>query len=219
MRKSFYIYENACKAVNLSKNPQSIDELEQLTIKAAEDGVTIIAIDTIKNKVVGAAFNKLQVKNKPGETNFFTSFANSLKTSQARAIIKFMNDVDDLCNLFDYCQVDCLLEIMFLAVLPEYGCRGIGKELCKLSIEIAKQLSKGINVKKPLQKDQKFALEPIPKVVSAIFTSFISQKIGKALEFEVATEQSYDLFEFEGKNFSSAIGKETPKTSLQFKKI
>lgn len=64
IRKSFFIYENVCKAVDLLSEPSASKELEELCLDAAKDGVSVVAVDTNSRKVVGVAFNKIQVKEK-----------------------------------------------------------------------------------------------------------------------------------------------------------
>lgn len=61
MRKSFFIDENVSIAVQLQKHPNAIKELEELSINAAKDGVSIVAIEKSSGTVAGASFNKIQV--------------------------------------------------------------------------------------------------------------------------------------------------------------
>lgn len=64
IRKSFFVYENVCKAVDLLSESGASKELEELCVDAAKDGVSVIAVDTNSKKVIGVAFNKIQVKKK-----------------------------------------------------------------------------------------------------------------------------------------------------------
>lgn len=61
MRNSFFIYESVSRAVHLHTNSNARLELEALSIGAARDGLSIIAIEKSTNKVVGVCFNKIQV--------------------------------------------------------------------------------------------------------------------------------------------------------------
>lgn len=61
MQNSFFLHENVCTSMELYKNPEAIIELVELAEAAAEDGVSLVAIDRKNNKVAGALFNKLQV--------------------------------------------------------------------------------------------------------------------------------------------------------------
>lgn len=62
LRNGFFPYESVCTAVELTKNPGAVTELEELATGAAKDGVSIAAVEKSTHKVVGIAFNKLQVQ-------------------------------------------------------------------------------------------------------------------------------------------------------------
>lgn len=64
IRKSFFLYESVCIGVELNSEPGASEELEELCLNAAKDGVSVVAIDITTNEVVGVAFNKLQVSNR-----------------------------------------------------------------------------------------------------------------------------------------------------------
>lgn len=61
IRKSFFIYENVCKGVDLLSEPGASKELEKLCLETAKDGVSVVAVDVNSGKVIGVAFNKIQV--------------------------------------------------------------------------------------------------------------------------------------------------------------
>lgn len=61
IRKSFFLYESVSIGVELSSEPGASEELEELCLNAAKDGVSVVAIDITTNEVVGVAFNKIQV--------------------------------------------------------------------------------------------------------------------------------------------------------------
>lgn len=100
--------------------------------------------------------------------------------------MNFMIEADSRVNLFEKYNVDLLFEIMFLGVLPEYGGNGIGYELCKYSISLARQLDL--------------------KLVTSLFTGLYSQKIGKKLGFNVIIEESFNNFSFNDKTFAERNG-------------
>ncbi|XP_044267682.1 uncharacterized protein LOC123013306 [Tribolium madens] len=211
---SFFRYENVSKVLEIAKDPEALKELRQLTSAAAKDGVTLIAIDKTKNKVVGAALNKLQVRDNPA----FETLSKSWKNPKSKAIVQLMVEIDSLCNLFDHCKTDCILELMFLTTLPEYRGQGIGLKLAEATLDVGRSLLKGTNVKKPVD-GQKLSLEPAPKIVSAIFTTIITQKIGRKLDWTIVAKKDFEEFEFEGKNFGTVIGKETPTVTLEYKSL
>ncbi|XP_017782939.1 PREDICTED: uncharacterized protein LOC108567150 [Nicrophorus vespilloides] len=218
MRKSFFLHESVAVAVELHKYPEAIKELEELTLRAARDGVSLVTVERKTGKVVAAAFNKLQVPAMPGEDNYFEKYAANCKQPSAKSLVNFMIESDAECDLFKHCNVDCLLEIMFLATLPEYRGKGLAKRLCEISIVIAKQLASGVNVKQSLS-GEKLPIEPVPQMVSAIYTSYITQKIGKALNFTKAVEIDFNRWSFDGKTFAERIGPKTPTTTLEYYRI
>jgi len=61
IRQSFFLHEPVCQAVDLMHEPRSCNELIDLCLNAAKDGVSIVAIDDASKQVVGVLFNKIQV--------------------------------------------------------------------------------------------------------------------------------------------------------------
>lgn len=156
------------------------------------------------------------------ESNYFQNYLSGCKYPSSRGVLQFMIDADAECNLFEQCNVDCLLEIMFLGTLPEFRGRKIATKLCEVSIKLAQSLKMGDNVKVSVDNaDQQLPLQPVPKLVSAIFTSFISQRIGNSLGFQVAMDISYEKFIFNGQTYASKLGpmNKTKSTTLAFKEI
>lgn len=110
--------------------------------------------------------------------------------------------VDNLCNLFEKYHTNCLMEIMFLATLPKYNKRSIGLMLCIYSIQLANELRQGIGIEILLENDR----HRRPTIVSAIFSSNYSQKIGKTLNFETLATVDYKDIMFNGQTFAERIG-------------
>jgi GNAT superfamily N-acetyltransferase len=214
MDAAFFRHETVSRCLGLPNDTAALAELKQLTTAAAKDGVSVIAIDKTTNKVIGAAFNKLQVK----DNTAFANFANSWKQKRAKAIIKFMAEVDSLYNFFDKCGVDCLLEFMFVGILPEYRKKGVAKKLCEATIEIGKDLARGVNVKRSVD-GRKLGLEPVPKIITAIFTCEATKVIGKKLGFKVVVEEKFEEYEFEGRNFASVVGDEISTFTLEYRDL
>lgn len=61
MKNGFFKDEQVALAVELNKEPGADDELLALCLRAARDGVSIVAIDKSSGKVAGASFNKILV--------------------------------------------------------------------------------------------------------------------------------------------------------------
>ncbi|KAG5890464.1 hypothetical protein JTB14_012754 [Gonioctena quinquepunctata] len=218
LKKSLYVYERVCGAVNLQENDAAISELDQLTMDVIKDGVSIIAVEKSTDTVCGVAFNKLQVQNDVDAGTYFENYSKTCKHASSKSIVIFMHFADSKCDLFEHCKVDCLLEIMFLATLPEFMKRGIGTKLCEVSTELAKRLLNGENVKQSVDGEV-LKLEPVPKLVAALFTSPNPQKIGRTLDWKIAGTVSYDDFFHEGKSLSSLLRKKVADATVQFKTI
>jgi hypothetical protein len=115
--------------------------------------------------------------------------------------MNYMIVADSKVDAFEMFKVDSLLEIMFLATLKEYGRRGIGMNLCKYSIDLARDLKNGKDVETYLSPGQ-----PQPKLVTSLFTGRNTQAIGKKLQFQLIFEESFKNFSFNGRNFAEAVG-------------
>lgn len=124
-------------------------------------------------------------------------------------------------NCYRY-EVDCSLEIMFLATLREHRDKKLAKLLCEVSIQLGKKLRDGPVAKISVQDlgVEYSSMKPRnvsslqPKICQAIWTSFISQKIGKALGFLVNLRVPYVEFEHNGKTYAERIGPESPFCEL-----
>lgn len=113
----------------------------------------------------------------------------------------YMIVADSRVDIFSRYNVEDLMEIMFLAVLREYEGKGIGINLCKYSVELAKNLKQG----KELEKFLSPGVNP-PQLVVALWTGRSSQKIGHKLGFEVVFQEPFSNFTFRGKTFSERVG-------------
>lgn len=217
--EAFYPHENVCVAVDFADNPNAMKEMDELIIAAARDGVSLVAVEKSSGTVVGAAFNKIQSKAAVKEyENYFHNYYAKCKEPSTKAVLEFMMDFDGRCDLFSALNVDCLLEIMFLATLPSHRGKKISLKLCEASLLLAEALCGGDNVKVPLD-DEILSLEPAPKVVWAIFTSFISQRIGEKLGFTRELAVSYDDLTYDGEKYSSKIDSKTPNVTIEYKRI
>lgn len=114
-----------------------------------------------------------------------------------------MIDVDKKCDLYQHFNTDCLLEIMFLGTLTEFKGRSIGRVLCEYSIQLANEIRLGKNVENLREKYRLMR----PKIVSAIFTSPVSQKIGKLCNFQTMATVYYTDFTYKGIPFSERLDK------------
>jgi hypothetical protein len=133
--------------------------------------------------------------------SYFETFRDRCKTENAKSLMNYMIVADSKADAFELFKVDSLLEIMFLATLKEYGHRGIGFNLCKYSIDLARELKNGKDVEVYLTSDQQR-----PKLVTALWTGRNTIAIGKKLQFQTIFEESFKNFSFNGKSFAEAVG-------------
>jgi hypothetical protein len=147
-------------------------------------------------------FSEFQEPANSDERPYFEEFRETCHTESSKALMQFMIDVDSKIDIFETCKVDCLLEVMFLGILPDYGKLGIGSKLVENSLRLAKCMKNG----------EAFAeLSPNysasrPQTVSAILTSNFSQTIGRNLGFETLAEVLYTDCVFNGKTYAERIG-------------
>lgn len=214
MRKSFFMFETVSVAVELPLSPLAVTELNELVLRTISDGVSIVAVDKITRNVAGISLNKMNLPNAEHDM-YLPNYRDSCKTPQAKALIQFMIDIDSECNLFESINVDCVIEIMFLAVMPDYLGKGIAKQLNQLSVDIIRKLYDGENIKISLTGDS-LPLGPRPLAVSAYYTSVVTQKIGEKQGFQRAASISYDKWSYNGKLFSETIGPETPNATVDY---
>lgn len=73
IRNSLFIDGMVDIAVELFKYPKARKELDELSLRAAEDGVSVVAIEKKSNLVVGALFNKIQVRILSTVVKMFTN--------------------------------------------------------------------------------------------------------------------------------------------------
>lgn len=216
--ESFFQDETVCIGTEVNKNPVAAEELLELCADVALDGVSLVAIAIDSGEVVSVAFNKIQVATPdPSEKPFFEIFAEERCTQpSSRALIEWMAEIDGKCNFFEKYNIDCSLEIMFLATLREHRHRRLGRDLCSASIELAKKLKNGpvsqmsvqdlgpkyshMPARKPINK--------VPKICQALWTAEPTQKIGKALNFEVGMRVSFNEFYYDGKSYGERLGRE-----------
>lgn len=237
IRKSFFRYETVSIGSEIDKNLDAQKDLELLCIDVLKrSDVSLIARDVEKDLVVGVALNVLQVdeinsylndheliavvfvKVKQPSTDapsYFETFRDQhCKTESSKSLMNYMIEADSRVDVFEYFQVTSLLEIMFLAVLEDYGRLGIGYNLCKHSVELAQDLNQGKDVDIYLPNG-----EPLPQVVSSLFTGTNTQVIGAKLGFEVIYHEAFSNFSFNGKTFAERNGKPNLEYQVAAKRI
>jgi hypothetical protein len=61
LRQSFFLNESVCIGSEINKTVAAQKDLERLCIETAKDGVSVLARHKPSGKIVGVAFNKIQV--------------------------------------------------------------------------------------------------------------------------------------------------------------
>ncbi|ETN67058.1 hypothetical protein AND_001142 [Anopheles darlingi] len=156
LRKSFFLHEMVCIGAEVDRTPQAQKDLEQLCLDVANGGVSLIARHQPTDTIVGVSFNVLQTPSGPDDCNYFEQFRDTkCTTDSSRSLMQYMITMDAKVNLFERFNVTCLLEIMFLATLPDYEGRGIGTRLVEESVRLAQKL--------PLQKSLSSFRHSLPR--------------------------------------------------------
>lgn len=114
-----------------------------------------------------------------------------------------MIDVDSKFDLFGHYDTDCFFEIMFLAVLPEFERKSIGRKLCEQSIRLATDIYQVQHY--ALQLLPSHLKEKRPCVITSNMSSRHSQRIGELLGFETHFVFLYTDISFNGKTYAERI--------------
>lgn len=136
------------------------------------------------------------------------------KTENAKRLMDYMIVADSRVDIFSRFNVEVLMEIMFMAVLKEYEGKGIGINLCKYSVELARNLKHGIDLEKFLSP----GVNP-PQLVAVLWTGRGSQKIGHKLGFDIIFQEPFSNFTFRGETFAERVGDPTLDNHVSVKQI
>lgn len=61
LEQGFYPYECVSICTEVAKNPKAVAELNELSKECIKDGISIVAIDSKTNQIIGVSINKIQV--------------------------------------------------------------------------------------------------------------------------------------------------------------
>ncbi|XP_050307662.1 uncharacterized protein LOC126744315 [Anthonomus grandis grandis] len=205
LRSNFYPYENICKATGLIGNPEAVKELDEMALDIAKQGVSLVALDRENGQVVGVLLNKIQ--HKTTSTNqYLGPYLKKAKCPESRAIFEIIMEFGDCVDPFSIYQADCLMELAWLSVSSEYSRRGIGFTLCQISVNLAKKLLKGEDIRTPLGEDGVNQLGPKPQIVTGLFTTFKTQQIGRRLNFDIMKTIECKALYYNGNSFANILG-------------
>lgn len=111
-------------------------------------------------------------------------------------------------------DVDCSLELMFLATLKEHRRQRLGYLCSKATLDLGRKLQNGPVSKLTVEdlgpnyahmKPRKVT-DKVPKISQMLCTAIATQKIGKALNFTVHSRISFTEFIYDGKNYAERAG-------------
>lgn len=127
------------------------------------DGVSLIAVDKEDGTLAGAAINVIVKKCEVSDHSSRADITVALK-----AIIKFIEKLEEGHNMFSELNTDSGLELIFLCVKEKYSRQGIGRKLTEETLEMAQRLEL--------------------KFIQSIATSPKTQHIFESLGFETRGE-------------------------------
>ncbi|XP_037025377.1 uncharacterized protein LOC119066825 [Bradysia coprophila] len=179
-------------------------ELTSLCKVMAKDGVSIVARDVQLDKIIGVAFNKIQIKGNPDEpSEYFMFRKQNTNSDHGKMLLKIMMEIDQSIDCYEYFETDCIFDLSFLCTIPGYARKSVGKMLTFYSVELARELKNGKSLN--LLPEHLRSSNPVPGAITAVFSSNYSQKIGFDLGFETLSKWSFADFEFKGKQLSERI--------------
>ncbi|KAJ8716220.1 hypothetical protein PYW08_013505 [Mythimna loreyi] len=209
--------ETVCIGTGVDKDPLAAEEMLELCADAALDGLSLVAVATDTEEVAATVFCKLQEKPTTDSTEktFFEIFSEErCKRPASCFMMEFMIEVDEKCNYFERCGVDCCCEIMFVGTLPHHRRKGLATLLVKTAVELVKKFKDGpiapltildlgpkyafMKPKKPVSKS--------PQLCTALWSAVGSKRIGQVLGFSILETFSFADFVYDGVCCSDRIG-------------
>jgi GNAT superfamily N-acetyltransferase len=130
--------------------------------------------------------------------------------------------MEEKVDIFEHYGVTTILDHMFLATHDHYYQKGIGRGLVAATVEMARAINRGEDVGVPISDDKyPWKNKKLPQVqaIIALFTSPISQKIGKYLEWDEIFVARYDQLFYNGEPYSSRLDKNNQTTAYMSIKI
>ncbi|XP_057319777.1 uncharacterized protein LOC130664082 [Microplitis mediator] len=208
VRNSYFPDENICKGCDLLSERGASEEVEQLALDIVKDGITIVARNAFTNEVVGTIFNKLLKPKTGNEKSELEIYRDSFEHNASKCYADVYFNIRSRADIYKRYDADCIMEMTFLAVRQDYRRRGIAGLLVSSSLELGRQLYKGIPVKTSVDIDGKSITnaDDIPSIAVTIMTSEYAQKLLDKFEFDKLVEVSFNALTFEGIPLSEKIG-------------
>ena len=108
---------------------------------------------------------------------------------------------------------DAIMYIVYFATHPQHYKRGIGTGSLKAVLELARKFYKEEEVCKPIHPDapKEFPSQTNVDFLGALFTTPISQKMAKKLNWEEVKDFYYKDFTYKGQTFASKLPEDNQK--------
>ncbi|XP_058979297.1 uncharacterized protein LOC101901403 isoform X2 [Musca domestica] len=196
----FMKYENVSIACELLESPETIAEMEKLIRAILKDNISFAARNVKTKQLVGMCINKMV---NPSANITLDEVFDSFKTENMKAVGNYLHYVEYTYDISKEWQIDCWIELSFLATRTEYGRRGIALALSEYLMEYAKKLKDGHD--EEVGKLPDHIKDQRPGAITAAFTSRFSQKIGEKLQFETLFEVENSELSFRGISYAAKI--------------
>lgn len=143
------------------------------------------------------------------EKSAFEKFAEKCKYKSSKALVEFMINLDTRIDVFKHHNVNVIMELMFLGTLSTHTRRRFGELVVAASVELARQLKAGKNVKTPVAingtEEVIINENVVPELCSMLCTSEYSYKIAEKVGFDTLLTVPLSEFVFEGKKYTERI--------------
>jgi hypothetical protein len=123
--------------------------------------------------------------------------------------------MEDKVDIFEHYGVTKIIDHMFLSTHIDYYRKGIAHGLVAATVSIARALNRGEDVAVPISEDKypwKNRTPPEVQAVIALFTSPISQRIGKSLGWDEIVTAGYNQIFYRGESYASRLDKNNQNT-------
>ncbi|KAK7600811.1 hypothetical protein V9T40_008252 [Parthenolecanium corni] len=171
LRSNFFADEPLNKAVKLCDHGEKHHDLEMHSLKTLEDNLSVMAIDSNTNRIIGVALNGIQ---NPNDIKAAKEELLRAKDEKYKNIFSFLYDINRDLNLFAKYRVDQIFECRILSVDQNYRGQGLAQRLLEKSLEVAEEA--GI------------------KLFKQDATSFYTQKIAENMGFVSVFELRYKAY-------------------------
>ncbi|KAI9579676.1 uncharacterized protein LOC119639240 [Glossina fuscipes] len=189
--------ENLGIALNLTGCQDTRALQENFVRLLLKDNISFAARHIPSQQLAAMCVNKIENSSHTTETEPNSGIPKMEKIGE---IIHHMTTSYDVYKEW---QVNCIIELIFLSTRTEFSRRGLALHLTEFILDYGRKLK---------AEDSKEALElpahvkgQRPEVITSVFTSRFSQRIGEKLGFVTLFREEYTKFSFEGETLAKKI--------------